>query len=102
MNALTRIVALENQFMLISFGDPYFTRFFPGADAILCAYFPAEAAIEAMAETVFGLNPPTGKLPVTIPGIAEYGTGLTYTAAIPDVVIPTRTEDEHPGIENID
>jgi beta-N-acetylhexosaminidase len=102
MQALEKIVELENPFVLISFGDPYFAGSLPGADAILCAYFPAEAMIEAMTETIFGLNPPTGKLPVTISGIAEYGTGLTYTGITNDISPPAPEEDEHPGIENID
>lgn len=37
------------------------------SDAILCAWYPGNYGGEAVAETLFGLNNPSGKLPVSIP-----------------------------------
>lgn len=77
--ALVNISKSQTPFVLVSFGDPYFIKNVPDVNAYLCAYSSAEASTEAVVETIVGVNNPTGKLPITIPDIAPFGTGLFYT-----------------------
>ncbi len=62
----------------ISFGAPYVLAAIPKADALLCSYGDDEASLEAAVHVLAGDIAPRGQLPVTIPGIAKYGTSLTY------------------------
>ncbi|MFN0165164.1 MAG: glycoside hydrolase family 3 protein [Bryobacteraceae bacterium] len=63
---------------LLSLGNPYLIRRFDKVAAYMTTYSPVAPAETAMVRALFGDVPPEGKLPVTIPGIAAYGDGLTY------------------------
>ena len=97
------LLAISNSsvpFALVSFGDPYFIKNVPDVDAYLCAYSSAEVSVEAAVETIIGMNNPTGRLPVTIPEIASFGTGLFYTSTPgleDEELVPE--EEEIPEIE---
>ena len=99
--ALVSISETNTPHVIISFGDPYFIRNVPDVHAYLCAYSSAEASVEAAVETIIGANNPTGRLPVTIPGIASFGTGLSYTDTIIIDELRVEEEEEVPVI-NID
>lgn len=71
-----RIVAANPRTVVASFGSPYVLAALPGAAAYLCAYSDAEAPVEAAVEVLFGEIPSKGRLPVTIPGMFPYGTGI--------------------------
>ncbi len=58
--------------------SPYVLASFPNAGAMLCSYDKSAPSIQAMAEALCGELVPSGKLPVSIPGIAAYGAGLSY------------------------
>ena len=62
---------------LISFGNPYLLRAFPSVPGYVATFSTAQVSEAAMAKALFGGVPYRGRLPVMIPGIAEYGTGLT-------------------------
>ncbi len=62
---------------LISFGNPYLLRAFPSVPGYVATFSTAQVSEAAMARALFGGVAFRGRLPVTIPGIAEYGTGLT-------------------------
>lgn len=62
----------------VSFGTPYVLTAIPKADALLCSYGDDVASLEAAVQGLAGDIAPRGQLPVTIPGIAEFGTSLTY------------------------
>ena len=62
---------------LASLGQPYLIRSFPRVGAYLTTYTPAPPAEVSVVKALFGEMPVTGKLPVTIPGIAAYGEGLS-------------------------
>lgn len=75
---VTALQALDKPLVVIGFRNPYDLKEFPEVDAYLNAYGFRTPSLQAAVETVFGVNPPQGKLPVTIPGLAEYGHGLSY------------------------
>lgn len=64
--------------IVISFGNPYLIRRFPDVDAYLTTYGYSNVSQEAGVETILGDFSPKGKLPITIPGLYDYGYGLTY------------------------
>jgi beta-glucosidase-like glycosyl hydrolase/CubicO group peptidase (beta-lactamase class C family) len=62
--------------ILNSLGTPYILRDFPQATASLCAYSGNERMQQAAVQALIGRQPISGKLPITIPGIAPLGSGL--------------------------
>jgi beta-glucosidase-like glycosyl hydrolase/CubicO group peptidase (beta-lactamase class C family) len=75
---LERIIDIGKPVILISFGNPYIVMDYPGVSAYICSYSDAPPVVEATAEVLFGEISPRGKLPITIPGFADRGTGLTF------------------------
>lgn len=74
---ISRADALHTPLAVMAIGDPYDIAFIPGAKAYLAVYGTAGGPnVAAGVNTIFGLNNPTGKLPVPIPG--SDGTGLLY------------------------
>ena len=65
---------------LISLGNPYLVRSFPNVAAYLTTYSPTSTSEEAVARALFGEIPISGRLPVTIPGVAKYGDGIQFPA----------------------
>ncbi|SDW30862.1 beta-N-acetylhexosaminidase [Marininema mesophilum] len=63
---------------VVAFRNPYDIMKFPEVDAYVTAYGFRSVSIKAAVDTLFGANSPRGKLPVTIPGLYEYGHGLKY------------------------
>jgi beta-N-acetylhexosaminidase len=53
--------------VLVSFGNPYVIRQFPGVTTYVCAYSDCDATQEAAARVLAGKAPFKGKLPVKIP-----------------------------------
>ncbi len=65
---------------LISLASPYLLRSFPNSAAYLATYSNAPTSETAAAKAIFGEIPLRGRLPVTIPGVAEYGEGIQQPA----------------------
>jgi beta-N-acetylhexosaminidase len=61
---------------LISFGNPYLLRAFPNVSAYVATFSTAPTSEAAMAKALTGEIGFRGRLPVTIPGVAAYGTGI--------------------------
>ena len=74
---LNSIVATDKPVALVSLGNPYIVRSFPNVKAYMTTYSTVPPSEVAAVKALFGLQPISGKLPVTIPGIAQYHTGLT-------------------------
>jgi beta-N-acetylhexosaminidase len=66
---------------VVSFGSPYLMRHFPNIDAYLCAYGFRWASEVAAARAVLGTEPPTGLLPVSLPGGPGFGHSMAYAQA---------------------
>jgi beta-glucosidase-like glycosyl hydrolase len=60
----------------ISFGTPYLLREIPATGTYFCAYGIQPVMQLAAVQALFGEAPVSGKLPVTIPGLASRGTGI--------------------------
>ncbi|MEX1275861.1 MAG: glycoside hydrolase family 3 N-terminal domain-containing protein [Bacteroidota bacterium] len=73
---IERLVAVNPNVVLISFGNPYIGASVPSVPTIICAYDNARALQETMAEALYGKIPFRGKLPVTVGGGMKYGDGL--------------------------
>lgn len=64
--------------VVIAFRNPYDIRDFPEVDGYMTTYGTRVISRQAAVDALFGAYAPTGKLPVTIPGLYPYGHGLTY------------------------
>ncbi len=64
--------------ILLSFGSPYLLQAVPQAVACINAYGDDDPSIRAAVAALTGELNPTGVLPITIPGLAERGTSLSY------------------------
>ena len=61
---------------LIALGSPYLLRSYPGVGAYLATYSAAPLSEVSIVKALYGETAITGKLPVTIPGLAAYGDGI--------------------------
>ncbi len=62
--------------VMVSFGNPYLLRSVPDVSAYVCAYGSMRVSVQAAVQAMFGEINVSGKLPVTIPHVAVYGTGI--------------------------
>ena len=78
--------------IVTSFGTPYLIRSFPDIPTYLVTYSNQTEMQLALARAVLGKTNITGKLPITIPGIAKRGDGLIKngfsTASVTTSVTP--------------
>lgn len=72
--------------VLVSLGSPYYLQMLPNVDAYLCAYGDLPSSQRAVAKVLLGERGTVGRLPVTIPGLANYGDGLVVGADASDEV----------------
>ena len=74
--ARTLLANMRTNVIAISFGTPYLLREIPTAGTYVCAYGVQPVMQLAAVQALFGEAPVSGKLPVTIPGLAARGTGI--------------------------
>jgi beta-glucosidase-like glycosyl hydrolase len=74
--AVVRLSATPAKMVGISFGNPYLAADLPGLSTYLAAYGDQPLLQTAVARALFGETAISGRLPVTIPGVAERGTGI--------------------------
>jgi beta-N-acetylhexosaminidase len=77
------IQAAPDKTIAVGIRNPYDIMAFPDVPAYIAQYGFRDASFKAAAETIFGLNNPAGKLPVTIYKNSEtvlypFGHGLSY------------------------
>jgi beta-N-acetylhexosaminidase len=75
----------EQQVVAASFGNPYLVQSLPHADAYLAAFVSTARVERAAAAALRGEAAVSGRLPVTIPGVAAGGTGLSR---LPGAALP--------------
>ena len=65
---------------VLAMGSPYPILDYPAIRTYVCAFSSVSTSEKAAARALFGEIPVTGKLPVTLPGIAPIGAGLALPA----------------------
>ena len=66
--------------ILVTLGNPYLVRAYPQVKAFLATFSTSQPSEAAAVRAVLGEIPVTGRLPISIPGIAKQGGGLGLTA----------------------
>ena len=97
---LKGLVRVKPSAVLVSLGDPYLIRqlsFFP---TYLCTYSHVSTSQRAAVKALFGEIPVTGRLPVSIPSVAERDTGIRRDA-LPMVLGKARPETSDPSRRGI-
>jgi beta-N-acetylhexosaminidase len=74
---MNSILATGKPIAFVALGNPYIARGFPSVKACMLTYSTVPPSESAAVKALFGVEPISGKLPVTIPGIAPYGAGIT-------------------------
>jgi beta-N-acetylhexosaminidase len=77
---LNSLIAGKVPVTLAALGNPYLARSFPNAAAYLTTYSPTPTSETSLAKALFGEIPITGRLPVSIPGVAKFGDGIQLPA----------------------
>ena len=75
---LTPLLEAVRRAALVSLGSPYLMRHFPWIDACLCLYGPARVSQESVVRVLSGGLNPSGRLPVSIPGLYPAGWGISF------------------------
>jgi len=65
---------------LAALGNPYLVLSFPHVSAYLATFSSTPTSEIALAKALLGEIPITGHLPVTLPGISQYGEGIQLAA----------------------
>jgi beta-N-acetylhexosaminidase len=66
-----------NKTIFTAFGNPYTGVNVPGIETYICTFSNVPTSARALVHALFAEIPISGHLPVTLPGIATRGTGLT-------------------------
>jgi beta-N-acetylhexosaminidase len=80
---IQNLVATKKPVALIALGNPYLLRSFPDVSAYMTTYSPVPPSEVSAVKALFGEITIGGKLPVTIPGLAQYGDGIGVPATHP-------------------
>jgi len=78
-----KLIATGKPVTLISLGNPYLLRNFPQVASYITTYSTVPVAEVAAVKALFGEMAISGKLPVTIPGYANYNDGIMLDATRP-------------------
>ena len=77
---LQALIDSHKPLILIALGNPYLLRSFPEVAAYLATFSTVPVSEIAAVKAIFGEINIRGRLPVSIPGLAEYGQGLQLPA----------------------
>jgi beta-N-acetylhexosaminidase len=72
----TVLAQAADRTILLTLGNPYVVSDFPEAQIYMCSYSNAPVSETAVVKALFGEIPIRGRLPVTIPNIAQRGAGI--------------------------
>ena len=68
--------AAASKTVVAAFGNPYIGTQIPGIGTYVCTFSDATTSAVSLVRALFGEIPIHGRLPVTLPGIAQRGSGL--------------------------
>ena len=74
--------------VLVSFANPYLAQDLPPTAVFLEAWSSSPLSQRAAGRALLGLAPISGQLPVSIPSVAPYGTGIRRDALPPQTATP--------------
>ncbi len=77
------LLATKKPVVFIALGNPYLLRSFPEVAAYMTTYSTVPPSEVSAVRALFGEIAIGGKLPVTIPGFAQYGDGIALAASHP-------------------
>lgn len=75
-NMLKQLLKSDKPVIGAAFGNPYFLNVFPEFRTYIVAYGEMSMLQRATGDGIMGKQPFTGKLPITLPGLAPRGTGI--------------------------
>jgi beta-N-acetylhexosaminidase len=78
--AVETLIASGKPVALVALGNPYLLRNFPGVTAYLATFSNVPPSEVAAVQALFGEIDIRGHLPVSIPGLANYGEGIQVQA----------------------
>ena len=67
---------ISDRVILASLGTPYLLMDFPDVSTYLCAYKGSSVMQNALYKALMGKENISGRLPISIPGMYEIGSGL--------------------------
>jgi beta-N-acetylhexosaminidase len=76
----TVVESAASKTVVVAMGNPYFASRMPLLENYLCTFSDAQVSELSAVKAMFGEIPTSGRLPVTIPGIAARGFGLTMSS----------------------
>ena len=76
VNIMKKLASLKKPVIWVCLGNPYLMRTAPDIGTILCTFSYSENSQEAAVKALAGEFRVSGKMPVTVPGVAEIGDGL--------------------------
>ena len=80
---ITGLQKAGTKVVLVSFANPYLAMSLPRTDAHLLAWSASALSQRAAARAILGRASITGKLPITIPGVAGFGAGVVRVVRVP-------------------
>ncbi|HXX43893.1 MAG TPA: glycoside hydrolase family 3 N-terminal domain-containing protein [Candidatus Acidoferrales bacterium] len=83
---VNQLIAAGKPTVVASFGSPYLIERFPNAKTWVAEFSFNDVSQRAVAHALFGQTGIAGKIPVTVPGVAQRGDGLQLPA------IPTKLQ----------
>jgi beta-N-acetylhexosaminidase len=78
LSAIVKSAAAKT--IVVAFGNPYTGGSLPGVQTYVCTFSNTTVSASSLVAALFGESPIHGRLPVSIPGLAQRGTGLDRQA----------------------
>jgi beta-glucosidase-like glycosyl hydrolase len=72
------LLAKNKKVIGVAYGNPYILGTFPELKTYVVAYGDMAGLQRASVRVMFGMIEPVGKLPISLPGLHPFGTGLKY------------------------
>jgi beta-N-acetylhexosaminidase len=85
---VNRLIASGKPIVVAAFGNPYLISAFPNADTWLAEFSTNSVAQRAVVNALVGKTAISGRIPVTVPGVAKPGDGM-QTPANPMMLSPS-------------
>ncbi len=95
---IQRLLSLDRSLVAIAFGNPYIIEGIPQIETYLCTFSNADVSQRSAVKALLGEIDIGGRLPVSIPGIADLGTGIRRgkIEMCLTALSPRTSRDSHP------